>query len=65
MVDPIEQKFMPHKRDMIFIRKKGIQPPQSFVAQGGGGGEEEEEEDIRGEKDNIDVNVESRSENQG
>ena len=28
MVDPSDQKFMPHKRDMIFIRKKGIQTQQ-------------------------------------
>ena len=39
MVDPREQKFMPHKRDIIFIRKKGNQPPPSSTAQG----EEEDE----------------------
>ena len=56
MVDPREQKFMPHKQDMIFIQKKGIQSLQSFAVQ-----REKEEEDIRGEEDNV----ESRSENQG
>ena len=32
MVDPRDQKFMHHKRDMIFIHKKGNQPtPSSAV----------------------------------
>ena len=47
MVDPKEQKFMPHKRDMIFIRKKGNQPPQSSAVPG------EEEEENLGEKKKI------------
>ena len=56
MVNPREQKCMPHKRDMIFIRKKGNQPtPSSAVP------EEVEDEEI-GEDD---ANVDSRSEQQG
>ena len=31
MVDPRDQNFMPYKRDMIFIRKKGNQPTPSSV----------------------------------
>ena len=56
MVDPIEQKSMPHKQDMIFIRKKGNQPSPSSTDQG-----EEEDEAIRGEDEYVD----SRSEHQG
>ena len=56
MVDPREQKFMPHERDMIFIRKKGNQPPQSYVVH-----REEEDKEIGGEEENI----ESKSEHYG
>ena len=33
MVDPREQKFMPHKQDMIFVYKKGNQPTPSSPIQ--------------------------------
>ena len=29
MVDPRDQKYMPHKRDMIFVRRKGPQSTPS------------------------------------
>ena len=56
MIDPRDQKFMPYKHDMIFIRKKGNQPSQSSVVP-----EEAEDEEIGEEEENID----SRSEQQG
>ena len=40
MVDPKDQKFMPHKRDMIFIHKQGTQPQPSSTV------EEVEEEEV-------------------
>ena len=56
MVDPRDQKFMPHKRHMICIRKKGNQPtPSSAIS------EEAEEEEIREEEAHVD----SRSEKVG
>ena len=55
IVDPREHKFMPHKRNMIFIRKKGNHPLLSSANQ-----REEEDEAIGGEDDNV----ESRREHQ-
>ena len=57
MVDHREQKFMAHKRDMIFICKKGNQPTPSSAVQ-----EEQEDDEKIGEED---ANVDSRSEQQG
>ena len=50
IVDSKDQKFMRNKCDMMFIRKKGIQPQPSFV--------EEEEEEVKGEDVDTEVNVE-------
>ena len=48
MVDPRDQKFMPHKRDMIFICKKGNQPtPSSAVL------EEAKDEEIGEEEAHV------------
>ena len=33
MIDSRDKKFMPHKRDMIFICKKGVQSEQSSAAE--------------------------------
>ena len=51
MVDPKDKKIMPNKRDMIFIRKKGIQQQPSTTE------EEVDAEDVEGEKADHKVNV--------
>ena len=48
MVDPRDQKFMPYKRDMIFIHKKGNQPTPSSAIQ-----EEAEDEELGEEEAHI------------
>ena len=44
MIDPSDKKFKPHRREMVFVRRKGVQPQQV---------EEEPQEDIPVEREEV------------
>ena len=57
MVDPRDQKYMPHKRNMIFVRRKGPQSTPSPAIL-----EEAEEAEIGEEEANVGTRSEQMEE---